>query len=157
MTATWKLFPYVTAIFIVCIFWRDVNVVVTLPLAVFFLPILALCGPVRPRFIPSGVYILSGLAVLVAMQAFWGTPPRGKQDLVTYLPIAYAIVTMLALRNIRVSSHLLQSAIIAGGALTAISMLVLPLLLPTGEFMIKCQAFWRTELHTPRRQKRRTK
>ncbi len=136
---------WATIVFIASIFYGDLWIGLTIPICVLVMPVLATVGPADFRRIPRGFFLLMGLVLIVAVQAGLGESPKGKQDLTVYLPLLYAAAAMISLRNITLRPHAMKNALVAGGILTSITMLLVALILPTGRFLIPGQAFYATE------------
>jgi hypothetical protein len=111
------------ALFACALFYGDLFIGVTVPAAILILPIVALLrmsSRGRRRLpLPAGLLFLGAPAVAVVLQAILGVGPRGKTDLVVYLPLVYAVSTLLALWGARPSDHHLHRGLVAGGLLSA--------------------------------------
>jgi len=133
--------------FLAAIFYGDIWIGITLPLSVLLLPpLIAVSGPIRVSGIPAGFFLLSSLALIVGVQTLTAWPPRGQQDLVVYLPIFYAAIAIFALRNRGLSDRHMKRVLWVGGLLSAVTMLLVAIFMPTGEFLVPGQASWRTDL-----------
>nr|CAD6413076.1 hypothetical protein REQ54_01103 [Rhizobium sp. Q54] len=134
--------------FIVAVFIGDVFIGITLPISAFLLPVVFFVGlhPIS-KLPPLGSFVLCGIFGIAAVHVAMGVPPRGKQDLVVYLPIGFAVATMVSFRNVLIGDRLLMRAIAVGGALTALSMYAAAVFMPAGEYLIPGQVFWKTELN----------
>ena len=111
-------------LFIGAVFYGDVFLGITVPVAILLLPlILILRMPTLTRTrwsVPVGFVLLSCTAVPVLIQMLGGYGPRGKSDLVIYLPFVYAGLTMLTLAGWRVADAHLHRSLLAGGVLCTV-------------------------------------
>ena len=111
-------------LFIGAVFYGDVFLGITVPVAILLLPlILILRMPTLTRTrwsVPVGFVLLSCTAVPVLIQMLGGYGPRGKSDLVIYLPFVYAGLTMLTLAGWRVADAYLHRSLLAGGVLCTV-------------------------------------
>ena len=116
------------ALFIGAIFYGDVFLGITVPVAILLLPlILILRMPTLTRTrwsVPVGFVLLSCTAVPVLIQMLGGYGPRGKSDLVIYLPFVYAGLTMLTLAGWRVADAHIHRSLLAGGVLCTVLLAV---------------------------------
>ena len=111
-------------LFLVAVFYGDIFLGITVPAAVLLLPVILLLriptlAKKRPP-VPVGLILLSCTAIPVVIQTLAGYGPRGKTDLVIYLPLVYAGLTMLALAGSRVDDAHLRRSLLAAGALCTV-------------------------------------
>jgi len=108
-------------LFACAVFLGDVFLGVTVPAAILLLPFVLLVRIptlVAARSLLSpGLILLSLVAVPVAAQTLLGHGPRGKTDLVLYLPLVYAGLTMAALAGAQLRDRHVQVSFTAGGVL----------------------------------------
>lgn len=106
------------------VLYGDLFLGITIPAAILVLPgvaLLRITSAARPRStLPAGLFLLGLTGVAVALQAILGYGPRGKTDLVVYLPFAYAALAMLVLSGTRVSDRHLHTSFVAGGLLSGV-------------------------------------
>ena len=108
-------------LFIGAVFYGDVFLGITVPAAILLLPLILILRVTRTRWsLPVGFVLLSCTAVPVLIQMLGGYGPRGRSDLVIYLPFVYAGLTMLTLAGWRVADAQLQRGLLAGGVLCTV-------------------------------------
>lgn len=132
-------------LFVVAIFMGDVWLGITVPISMLLAPVLFVTMPVSVRDLIPALLMLAGLAAVVGLRWASGFSPNGKSDLVVYLPFAYAGLTILALRNVRVEDRSLGRVIVAGGAITGAFMLIVAAVAPPGTAFVPGQNFWATD------------
>ena len=107
-------------LFIGAVFYGDVFLGITVPAAILLLPLILILRARTRWSLPVGFVLLSCTAVPVLIQMLGGYGPRGKTDLVIYLPLVYAGLTMLTLAGWRVADAHLHRSLLAGGVLCTV-------------------------------------
>ncbi len=105
------------------IFYGDIWIGVTVPLAVV-LSIFLIGQMLSLHYlrIPSGFWLLSGLSLVVVLQSTLGHPPRGRSDLISYLPIIYGGWFVLLFAQVELPVSKFSKALMAGAAVSGILM-----------------------------------
>jgi len=137
------------ALFLVAVFYGDIWIGLTIPVAMLILPFMFLAFPPNGfslrRAVPLGAILLLGIIVSVVLQGVSGHPIAGKEDAVVFLPIAYSVLTIIGFRRTTLPDEVLWRALLAGGLLTGAVMVVLALVLQPGEFLIPGQNYAQTD------------
>jgi O-antigen ligase/polysaccharide polymerase Wzy-like membrane protein len=138
----------VTALFIVSILYGNIWLGITIPVSILLLPLVffAYVKVNTFRNIPAGALLLLGMAVPIALQWAVGRPPVGKPDAVVYLPLLYAIATMIGLQSASLPERMVWRSLTLGGVITALVMLVMMAFVPSGRYLIPGQDAWMTQL-----------
>jgi hypothetical protein len=107
------------ALLVCAILYGDLFLGITIPAAILALPLLMLLR--MPRLLrvrlPNGLFFLGLTAVAVVLQTMLGYGPRGKTDLVVYLPFVYAGVTMIVMSGSQVPDRHVHASFVAAGLL----------------------------------------
>jgi hypothetical protein len=137
------------AAFLAAIFYGDLWIGITIPAAMLMLPLMFVAFPptdfFRRRTVPIGAILLTGIVASVILQVVSGHPLAGKSDAVVFLPIAYAIATIVAFRRTVLPDEVIWRALVAGGLLTGAVMIVLAFTLQPGQFLIPGQDYVLTD------------
>lgn len=133
--------------FLVSIFYGDVWLGITVPVSMLLLPFVFIAFADVNIFkgIPLGFVVLLGMALPIVLQFAAGRPLAGKSDAVVFLPIAYALATMLALRHAEMPAQLIWRALVVGGGISAAVMTLMMLFVPVGHFLVPGQNLYATQ------------
>jgi hypothetical protein len=85
------------------------------------------------------------MVVPVLLQIASGHGFVGKSDAVVFLPIAYAILTIVGFRRVTLPDRLTWRGLVAGGLLTGAVMIVAAVALPPGTYLVPGQDYVRTD------------
>jgi hypothetical protein len=112
------------ALLVSAILYGDLFLGVTIPMAVLILPVVVLLRMPRllrewPR-LPNGFFFLGLTGIAVALQTVFGYGPRGKTDLVVYLPLVYSGLTMIVMSGSRVPDRHVHVTFVAAGVLSGV-------------------------------------
>lgn len=136
------------AAFVAAIFYGDVWIGLTIPLAVLILPLMFLVFPPTDLFrrgvVPIGALLLVAIIIPVTLQAATGHPLTGKSDAVVFLPVVYGVLTIIGFRRTGLPDRVIWRALVAGGILTGAVMIVSAVVLQ-GQFLIPGQDYLRTD------------
>ncbi|ELF6209412.1 O-antigen ligase family protein [Pseudomonas putida] len=108
------------AAFLLAIFYGNIYARVTLPLAMYILPMLAIRLKVRTI---TWQAVVPALACLPVVFQFFGPYPPIKNDISVYFCFFYSAVSILVLSRCPADESLVQSSILFGSVLTALIML----------------------------------
>src|SRR5437870_641618 len=110
------------ATFLAAVFYGDVSIGISIPVAMLMLPLMFVAFPPRDllnrRAVPIGAVLLTGMVTSVVLQIATGHPPAGKTDAVVFLPIAYGVLTIIGFRRTTLPDDVAWRALVAGGLLT---------------------------------------
>ena len=124
----WRVEEWAVGAFVVAIFLGQIYVGATVPVAILLLPAIVaarVAAGSMPRWPPpAGLAALCVLALIVSVQWLSGRGPRGRNDLVVYLPLLYAGLTMVALTGVKVSGRVLRRAMFVGGSVAGATLLL---------------------------------
>jgi hypothetical protein len=137
------------AAFLSAVFYGDVWIGVTIPVAILLLPLILLLFPptdvLHRGVLPAGAVLLLGMVVPVLLQIAGGYSLAGKSDAVVFLPIAYGILTIVGFRRVTLPDHVMWRALLTGGLLTGAVMIVAAVVLPAGTYLVPGQDYVRTD------------
>ena len=108
------------AAFFLAIFYGNIYARVTLPLAMYILPMLALRLKIRTI---KWQAVVPALACLPVVFQFFGPYPPIKNDISVYFCFFYSAVSILVLSRCQTDESLVQNCILFGSVLTAFIML----------------------------------
>lgn len=111
------------ALFFLAIFYGNVYARVTLPLAMYILPLLALRLKIRPIRSLRWQAVLPALACVPVVFQFFGGYPPIKNDISVYFCFFYSAVTILVVSRCSVGELLVQNCMLFGCVLIAFIML----------------------------------
>ncbi|TPN57175.1 O-antigen ligase family protein [Mesorhizobium sp. B1-1-7] len=148
----WLTFLFIAAIFIGSV-WL---VKITLPISILMLPLFFIDRSQISLRLPIAAVPLLVIGAIIACQFVLnhGNPAfKWKSDLAVWLPVVFAGMTIVALRNRGIGERSSSRAMIAGGAVTSVVMLGMILFVPKGMFLLPGQNATEVENAYAERQK----
>ena len=136
-----KIADAALVVFVIAVFYGDVVLRMTVPLSmVLLLPVgaILLWAGRRPA-ISTGLVLIGALLAVPLWQLTQPEIAPRRQDLSIYLPIFYGVGTIFVTSMARISESRLWRALLAGGVMAVLAVLVTALVLPAGQFPIPGQ------------------
>ncbi|UCI33430.1 O-antigen ligase family protein [Mesorhizobium sp. B4-1-4] len=115
---------------------------ITLPISTLILPVFFMSRAQFNLRLPPACVPLLVIVVVILIQfgMYLGNPAfRWKSDLAVWLPVAFAGLTIVALRRASISDRMALRSMIAGGAVTAAIMITMIVFVPNGAFLLPGQ------------------
>jgi hypothetical protein len=131
-------------LFLASIFLGDVWLVkLTLPVGVLLIPLIVAAR--RPRTsLPPAVYLLCALLLVVAMQIISGRSLNWRADLSVWMPLVFALLTIVSLSGVTLPARDINRAMLAGGAVTGAIMIGMVAFAPGNLYLVPGQNSYET-------------